>query len=243
MEIIKLTTTESTNSYLKALLKDTTPKNFTTIVTEKQTKGRGQQESDWLSEPNKNLTFSVFISHENLKIIHQKSLNFAISLAIYDVLFTKNISKIAIKWPNDIVSANRKICGILLENTFKGDHIKNSVIGIGLNVNQENFPKTLTNVTSLKLETLIEYDLDDLLKDLLMEIEKKIHDLATQKFDLLEKKYMTALYKKDTPSMFKSSSNEIFMGMITGISTNGKIQIQLEDESIREFGIKEISFL
>ena len=91
MEIIKLTTTESTNSYLKALLKDTTPKNFTTIVTEKQTKGRGQQESNWLSEPNKNLTFSVFISHENLKIIHQKSLNFAISLAIYDVLCTKNI--------------------------------------------------------------------------------------------------------------------------------------------------------
>ena len=178
-----------------------------------------------------------------LKIIHQKSLNFAISLAIYDVLFTKNISKIAIKWPNDIVSANRKICGILVENTFKGDHIKNSVIGIGLNVNQENFPKTLTNVTSLKLETLIEYDLDDLLKDLLMEIEKKIHDLATQKFDLLEKKYMNALYKKDTPSMFKSSSNKIFMGMITGISTNGKIQIQLEDESMREFGIKEISFL
>ena len=110
-------------------------------------------------------------------------------------------------------------------------------------MNQENFPKSLTKVTSLKLETLIEYDLDDLLKDLLMEIEKKIHDLATQKFDLLEKKYMTALYKKDTPSMFKSSSNEIFMGMITGISTNGKIQIQLEDESIREFGIKEISYL
>lgn len=243
MEIIKLTTAESTNSFLKALLKDTTPKNFTTVVAKKQTKGRGQQESNWLSEPNKNLTFSVFISHKNLKIIHQKNLNFAISLAIYDVLFTKNISKIAIKWPNDILSANKKICGILIENIFKGDHIKNSVVGIGLNVNQENFPKTLKNVTSLKLETLIEYDLDDLLKDLLMEIEKKIHELATQKFELLEKKYMTVLYRKETPSMFKNSSNEIFMGMITGISTNGRIQIQLEDESIREFGIKEISFL
>ena len=109
----------------------------------------------------------------HLKIIHQKSLNFAISLAIYDVLLTKNLSKIAIKWPNDIVSGNNKVCGILIENTFKGDRIKNSIIGIGLNVNQEKFPKTLKNITSLKLETSIEFDLDELLKDLLLEIKNK----------------------------------------------------------------------
>lgn len=243
MEIIKLTTTESTNSYLKNLLKESTPKNFTTIVTKKQTKGRGQQESNWLSEPNKNLTFSVFVSHKNLKIIHQKSLNFAISLAIYDVLFTKNLSKIAIKWPNDIVSGNNKVCGILIENTFKGDRIKNSIIGIGLNVNQEKFPKTLKNITSLKLETSIEFDLDELLKDLLLEIKNKLNLLATQKLALLEKKYTAVLYKKNIPSMFKNSSGEFFLGMIIGISENGKIQIQLANDSVKEFGIKEISLL
>lgn len=243
MEIIKLTTTESTNSFLKNLVKNATPNNFTTIVAQKQTRGKGQQESNWFSEPNKNLTFSVFLSHENLKITHQKSLNFAISLAVYDVLFSKKISGISIKWPNDILFVDKKICGILIENTLSGGNIKNSIVGIGLNVNQEKFPKSLTKVTSLKLETLIEYDLDMLLTEVIVELQKKLQLLETQKYMFLEKRYLEVLYKKGTPSMFKNNRDEVFRGTIHGVSKNGKIEIQLDDNSIKEFGIKEVSFL
>ncbi|WP_341221801.1 biotin--[acetyl-CoA-carboxylase] ligase [Polaribacter atrinae] len=243
MKTIKLSATDSTNSFLKDLSQNSTLENFTTVVTQNQTKGRGQQQNKWVSDPYKNLTFSVFISFQDLKVIQKKYLNFAISLAIYNVLFTKNLPKPSIKWPNDILSANKKICGILIENTFSGDRIKNSYVGIGLNVNQETFPEYLNNATSLKLETGIAYDLDILLPTVLEEIKKNIKLLTSKKFALLEEKYLDVLYKKNIPTMFKNSKDEIFMGIISGISDFGKLQVQLEDDTIKEFGLKEISFL
>lgn len=243
MEIIKLNATHSTNSFLKSLLQNSTPRNFTVVVTTNQTKGRGQLEKNWNSEPHKNLTFSVFISFKNLKIIHQKYLNFAISQSIHNVLLSKNLLKTHIKWPNDILSANKKICGILIENTFFGENIKNAIVGIGLNVNQEKFPESINNATSLKLETSIEFDLEKLLKEILIELEEKINLLELKKFKLLEENYLNVLYKKDIPSMFKNNNGDVFMGIISGISNDGKLQIKLEDNSTEEYGIKEVSFL
>ena len=243
MKIIKLNATDSTNSFLKNLLQNATLKNFTIIVTDKQTKGRGQLDSKWVSEPHKNLTFSVFIEFDSLKINQKKYLNFAISLAIYDVLFSKNLLKTSIKWPNDILSANKKICGILIENTFYGDRIKNTIVGIGLNVNQDVFPNFLTNVTSLKLETGLEFNLDILLKEIVLRIKQRIKLLLSKDFDLLEENYLAVLHKKNIPTMFKTHKDEIFIGIISGISKNGNLQIRLEDDSVKEFGIKEVSFL
>jgi len=243
LKIIKLDTVVSTNSFLKFLSVSAALENFTVVVTQKQTKGRGQQKNKWLSEPYKNLTFSVFTSLKDVKIIHKKYLNFAISLAIYRVLFDKNIPKISIKWPNDLMVANKKICGILIENTFFGDQIKSTIVGIGLNVNQEKFPNSLRNVTSLKLATLKETDLNLLLHEILAELKTNIKLLESKDFHLLEKQYLNVLYKKNIPTMFKTSKDEIFMGIISGISDQGNLQIQLEDDSVKEFGIKEVSML
>ncbi len=243
MKIIKLDTVVSTNSFLKDLSVSAALENFTVVVTQKQTKGRGQQKNEWLSEPHKNLTFSVFTSLKDVKIIHKKYLNFAISLAIYRVLFDKNTPKISIKWPNDLMAANKKICGILIENTFFGDQIKSTIIGIGLNVNQEKFPVSLRNVTSLKLATLKETDLNVLLHEILAELQSNLKLLESKDFHLLEEQYLNVLYKKNIPTMFKTSKDEIFMGIISGISDQGNLQIQLEDDSIKEFGIKEVSML
>ena len=243
MKIIKLDTVVSTNSFLKDLSVSAALENFTVVVTQKQTKGRGQQKNKWLSEPYKNLTFSVFTSLKDVKIIHKKYLNFAISLAIYRVLFDKNIPKISIKWPNDLMVANKKICGILIENTFFGDQIKSTIVGIGLNVNQEKFPNSLRNVTSLKLATLKETDLNLLLHEILAELKTNVKLLESKDFHLLEKQYLNVLYKKNIPTMFKTSKDEIFMGIISGISDQGNLQIQLEDDSVKEFGIKEVSML
>lgn len=217
--------------------------NLTVVVTKKQTKGRGQQKKEWISEPYKNLTFSLFVSLKDVKIIHKKYLNFAISLAVYNVLFDKKTPKLSIKWPNDILSVNKKICGILIENTFFGDQIKSTIVGIGLNVNQEIFSNTLSNVTSLKLATLKETDLDVLLNEILVQLKTKIKVLESKNFHLLEKQYLDVLYKKNIPTMFKNSKDEIFMGIISGISDQGNLQIQLEDDSVKEFGIKEVSIL
>lgn len=243
MKIIKLNAIDSTNSFLKDLAKNTALENYTVVVTDNQTNGRGQQESAWQSKPFKSLTFSVFIGFKNLEIQQKKYLNFAISLAIFDVLSDENLSKLTIKWPNDILSANKKICGILIENTFIGNKIKNSVVGIGLNVNEIDFSNTLKKVTSLKKETHKDYNLDELLVKIVTKIEEKITLLNSEKFNKLEETYLKHLFKKNTTTMFKNSNGNLFMGIIVGISNNGKLQVQLENDVIKEFGIKEISFV
>ena len=243
MKIIKLNATDSTNSFLKELAQTSALENYTIVTTENQVAGRGQQQNSWHSKPNKNLTMSVFIVFENLFIKHQKYLNFAVSLAIYKTLLAYNIPNLSIKWPNDILSANKKLCGILIENVIKRLKIQSSIIGIGLNVNQETFPNHLPYAISIKNCIQKEIDLDILLEEIVSKLKEKMELLHTHQFDMLEQQYMDVLYKINTPTMFKDADNVLFMGMIKNISSDGKLQVELEDSSIKEFGIKEISFV
>ena len=217
-------------------------KNYTIVTTDNQVSGRGQQQNSWHSKPNKNLTSSVFITFDNLLIKHQKYLNFAVSLAIYETLLKYSIPNLSIKWPNDILSANKKLCGILIENVIKNIKIKYSIIGIGLNVNQEKFPNHLPNAISIKNCIQKEIDIGILLEEIIIKLKEKIEILNTHQFHILEKEYMNVLYKKNIPSMFKNADNTMFMGIIKNISFDGKLQVELEDSSIKEFGIKEIYF-
>ena len=217
--------------------------NYTVVVTENQIKGRGQQGSTWSSESGKNLVFSVFIAFKSLSISDKKYLNYAVSLGVFEVLKQENIPRISIKWPNDILSAKKKIGGILIENSLKGAKIASSVIGIGLNVNQTSFSSSLENAGSLKLSSNRTFDLDELLKELLVSLKSKLLLLNSKAFESLETSYLNVLYKKNIPAMFKDSSDVLFMGIIRSISKEGKLQVELEDESLKEFGIKEISFL
>ncbi|WP_435415786.1 biotin--[acetyl-CoA-carboxylase] ligase [Polaribacter aestuariivivens] len=242
MKIIKLSAIDSTNSFLKDLAQDSCLENFTIVTTESQLKGRGQQSSVWLSEPSKNLTFSVFVSFKNFEISNKKYLTFAISLAVYEAIIEEIKHDVYIKWPNDILSGNKKLCGILVENSIQKTKIKHSVIGIGLNVNQTNFSEAIDKVTSLKLITQKEYDLDVFLNSIILKLKSRIQELENQALKKLEDDYLSVLYKKNTPTMFKNSSGVLFMGIIRGISKDGLLQIELEDETIKEFGIKEVSF-
>lgn len=242
MKIIKLDAIESTNSFLKELAQNSVLDDYTTVVTKKQTLGRGQMNSSWSSEPNKNLTFSLFTRFKSLTIEHQPYLNFAVSLAIFEVLQTLSVPKLSIKWPNDIMSGNKKICGILIETTFAQHRIKNTVIGIGLNVNQQEFPKYIPKAASLKMILDQEFDLDEILQNLVEKIRIKIGDLEHQKFELVHQNYLDHLYKKEVPMAFKDERNQLFfMGMIKTVSPSGRLRVQLEDDSIVEFGLKEIS--
>lgn len=242
MKIIKPNAIDSTNNFIKELSKNSFLENYTVVLTQNQTNGRGQQENLWFSEPFKNLTFSVFLRDLGLEITNQKYLNFAISLAVFEVLKSQKIPNLSIKWPNDILSGNKKICGILIENTIRKKLISISIIGIGLNVNQEIFEETLKKVTSLKNITNIEFNLDDLFFEIVTKIKENIKLLSTKKFDILEQSYCAFLFKINTKSMFKKPNQEFFMGIIRGISSSGNILIELEDETIKEFGVKEISF-
>jgi BirA family biotin operon repressor/biotin-[acetyl-CoA-carboxylase] ligase len=243
LKIIKLSAIDSTNSFLKEMASSSTVENFTVVVTENQIKGRGQQGSTWESEVGKNLIFSVFVVFDALNVLDKKYLSYAVSLAVFEVLQQENIPRIAIKWPNDILSANKKIGGILIENSLKGSKISSSVIGIGLNVNQTRFSSTLEKASSLKLTSNRTFNLEQLLEDMVVSLQSKIALLNTKDFSSLESSYLRVLYKKNTPTMFKDRKGTLFMGIIRGISMDGKLQVELEDEMLREFGIKEISLL
>jgi BirA family biotin operon repressor/biotin-[acetyl-CoA-carboxylase] ligase len=243
LKIIKLSAIDSTNSFLKELVASSAVENFTVVATDSQSKGRGQQGSSWVSESFKNLIFSVFVTFKDFSIIDKKYLNFAVSLAVFDALKEENIPAVSIKWPNDILSGNKKICGVLIENSLKGSEISSAIIGIGLNVNQTSFPLSLNKASSLKLLTARDFQLAPLLECIVLKLKAKVALLNAKEFQTLEVDYLNVLHKKNIPTMFKNSQDALFMGIICGISQEGKLQIALEDESIQEFGIKEVSFL
>ena len=243
MRIIKINATNSTNSFLKELAQSSSIDELTVAVASNQTSGRGQMNNSWVSEPYKNLTFSLFTHLKKNEVKNQVYLNFAVSLAIYDTLLEYDVPKLNIKWPNDIMSDKKKICGILIENTFSHSRIKNTIIGIGLNVNQEKFHESLINASSLKIILKKNIDLELLMNKIIENIKLKISSIESEKFNLIHNKYHQVLYKKDIPTTFINlKTNQLFMGMINGVSNSGNLQIQLENDRIIEFGLKEISF-
>lgn len=243
MKIIKLDAIDSTNSFLKNMAVKTAVGDFTVVVARRQTSGRGQMDAYWEAEAGKALTFSVFCKFSDLNIADYKYLNYCVSLSVYEAIKCLKIPRLAIKWPNDIMSVNKKIVGILIENTLNLNKITSSVIGIGINVNQDNFSDELPNASSLKMILKKETDLDFLMNSFLEILKEKIKVLKTKEYSLLESEYLSVLYKKNVPSMFKNNQNILFMGKIIGISDNGNIQIELDNETVKDFGLKEISFV
>lgn len=222
---------------------ETTVENFTTVLTHQQTKGRGQQHTSWHSKPFKNLTFSTLIHHKALQIDAQASLNYAVALAVIKTLKKLQVPKLSIKWPNDILTANKKLCGILIENNIQNTNITYSIVGIGLNVNQETFPKELTHATSIKNSLGTSLVLDDVLADLLQNIKAYSDLMESDKRETLKESYEQQLFRKGIPTAFQNQQNIKFMGSIQGVNSDGLLEVLLEDDSIHTFGLKELKML
>lgn len=241
MHIIKLNATNSTNDYLKDILRNQFLENFTIVVSNKQEKGRGQHGASWQSEDGKNLTFSILIKDLIQNASELFTLNIAIALGVFEAINQLTRTKTAVKWPNDIMADSKKVAGILIENSIQQNGEIYSIVGIGLNVNQLIFDD-LPKVTSLQLLENKTFNLDEVLFLLLEHIKHNI-SLIVSKPHLLWEKYSTNLFKKEIPSTFEDIHQQKFMGIIKGVSKNGLLQVQLEDELTKEFTIKEIKML
>ena len=240
MKIIKLDAIDSTNSFLKELAQKSILDDYTIVVTKAQLAGKGQMGEKWASETGKNLTFSIFKKFSTSKIKDQNYLNYAVCIALHEVFNGLKLPKLSIKWPNDILSANKKVCGVLIENSFQKRYIKQTIIGIGVNVNQTQFTPELAGATSIINCINKEVDLDLLLEKITHSLEKYLSLFEKESFDILKNLYHDSLYKKDIPTAFVDHENNLFMGMIKGVSEHGKLQVQLENDTTVEFGIKEI---
>ncbi|SDI19886.1 BirA family transcriptional regulator, biotin operon repressor / biotin-[acetyl-CoA-carboxylase] ligase [Flavobacterium omnivorum] len=241
MKVIKLDAIDSTNAFLKGLSSKQDLENFTVVTAECQTKGKGQMGAVWASEASKNLIMSILVKDFLSDICQIFNLNIAVSLAVIEVLETMKIPDLSIKWPNDIMSYNKKIGGILIENSIKSDGTIISVVGLGLNVNQTNF-ENLPKASSLAVISGATFDLEELLMLIGNGIEQKIA-LWKQFPATLWDSYINNLYKKGVPMAFSAQNGTNFMGIIQGVSEIGKLQIMLEDDSVVAFDIKEIQML
>ena len=242
MQIIKLNATDSTNLYLKDLMNIKSLGDYTIVVADKQTLGRGQMGTKWESKPFNNLTFSVLKKNDLEKVTNPFILNICVSLAVYTLLSKLHLPDLKVKWPNDILSGNFKICGILIENIFSGNRMLASVIGIGLNVNQTTF-NNLPNVSSLKLLTGKTFNLDQLLAEFQSVLKQTFLELDEKGVVEMQKKYENVLFRKDKPSTFKDNEGNLFMGFIKGVSNEGRLVVTLEDDIKKEFDLKAISLL
>jgi len=241
MKLIKLDAIDSTNDFLKALSSQDQLENFTVVTAENQTKGKGQMGGKWESEAGKNLIMSVLVKDFLFNNEQVFNLSIVVSLAVTEVLKSLNIPDICIKWPNDILSYNKKLAGILIENTIKSDGRIVSVVGIGMNVNQTNYTD-LPNASSLAVISGKSFDKDELVILIVERIKGKIQLWQTSASDFW-KDYFNSLFKKGVPMPFKNLNDQNFMGIIQGVSPIGKLQVLLEDDSVVEFDIKEVKML
>lgn len=242
MTIRKISATTSTNSHLKGLLKtEVLPDGFVLFVDE-QTAGRGQMGSSWQSQKRKSLTFSVFKQLNGFEIENQFYLSKVVSLAVCETLKYFQIPEIKIKWPNDILSANKKLCGILIENIVQQHTIKGCIIGVGINVNEGGFAD-LPNATSMKFQTGNFFNLDEVLSRFLEILNQKWQLIKTEQFAEIDKLYLKELYRLNKISVFENARQERFNGKIKGVSREGKLLVQTENDEVSTFDLKEIKLL
>ncbi len=241
MNILRLPQTKSTNSYAVSLLSQQRPPEGYVVITDNQTQGKGLETNSWESEVGKNLTFSIIL-YPDFAAEQQFTLNKAISLGIYDFLQNKiGKVKVSVKWPNDIYLDDKKVCGILIQNSLIGNRFDYTIVGIGLNVNQSIFLSDAPNPVSMKMITGIDYNIEELLEKLLKAILLRYSQVKT-----LPKKigqdYQNALYRFMEWHYFEVKKNRIF-GRIRGTNEYGQLLIETENKPVLICDLKEIKFL
>jgi len=239
--IVALQQVDSTNNYLKNKLAKSAPvPEGTVIMAEEQFAGRGQHENNWVTEPGRNLTFSVLLCPVFLDPRQQFKLNIAVSLAIRDALEPILGDKLKIKWPNDIYFGDAKLGGILIENIVRGSLWKYSVAGIGINVNQTSFPANLKAVTSLKDVLTTDYDKYELLNNICRQLSLRYEELKNGAVQHMAE-YQASLFRFNEDHLFEIEGI-VRSGRIVDVVDDGRIRIETEGQA-HLYAFREISFV
>lgn len=212
----------STNDFLTQLSRKNNLVEGSYVLTDYQLSGRGQRNNNWESERGKNLLFSLILKPD-IPLSDQFKLHIIISLAIKETLTKLDLKDVKVKWPNDIYINDKKISGILIESQIFNKKIKQVVIGIGLNINQNNFDDL--NATSILKETGNESDIKYVRNLLNTAIEKRYLDI-NKNIEELKLEYIANLYKLNTDQNFANNTN-VFIGRIVDVDNDGRIIIKV----------------
>ena len=245
-QFLYLTTCHSTNDLAKTLNTRGLCKNGMVIFTENQTHGRGQQGTLWLSEPGQNLTFSIVLRLNQLPLASQFLFNKALSihlLGFFRTYFSNSQDVFHIKWPNDVYLNGKKIAGMLLENSLSGSHITSSIVGIGLNVNQQVFEFPTASSLSIIMDRSIDrYDLlHSLLKYLDENLPLNFESLSMPEIQTIHNVYEATLWGLHEQRWFQAAADP-FIATLKGVDEQGLLILET-NQGIERFEIKSIQFL
>ena len=233
-KIIHLEETDSTNQWLANHRSD----DALAVVAEYQTAGKGCGENRWESERGKNLTFSLLIHPEEIPASRQFLISEAVSVALCDTLsaYLTQEDRLSIKWPNDIYHGDRKLCGMLIENRLQGSTIIDSIIGIGINVNQETFLSDAPNAVSLRQILGREMDREALLNDFLKQLGRAFESEITPLM------YRKLLYRQDGYYAYEDAKGP-FKAKLLNVLLDGRLVLLDEQGTARMYAFKEVTFI
>lgn len=232
----------STNDLLKQLVANSKPlPEGTVIMAEYQTAGKGQRQNGWHSEAEKNLTFSLLLYPRFLLPQNAFNLVMAVGLGVIKPLREILGDEVRLKWPNDIYYRQKKLGGILIENSVTGNFIKSAVVGIGININQESFPAHLPNPVSVQQILQKNYAIKEVLLQICASIEIYYLKLKAGKSKEIKQEYLNNLYGFGQELKFQTKDG-IFKGEICTVNPSGLLGVKKENETIF-FDLKQIKFI
>lgn len=237
VKLIRLEEVDSTNNYLRNYV-PAEGEETTLCIAEFQHAGRGCGTNSWESERGKNLLFSLLIHPQEIAARDQFHISMSIALAVCDALTSFGIGDIRVKWPNDVYWRDKKICGILIENRLAGSFIRDSIIGIGLNVNQQQFLSDAPNPVSMR--QILGYDVDR------EQVLRRIVDafkFSPCMIDFTAMRYNAMLYRKGGGLFTFIDAEGEFQAEIMGVDNDGHLKLKRADGRLKQYAFKEVQFV
>lgn len=231
---------DSTQDFAQQLLAEGLPEEGTLVMASHQTRGKGLLTNRWESEPGQNLLLSIILYPTFLPLKQSFLFSQAIGLGVRDWV-GQHIPDARVKWPNDVYAGDKKLAGVLVQNSLSGAKIQNTVVGIGLNLNQTRFPEHLPNPTSLKGETGVDFDPDHALNGLCQSLEYWYLRLKNGEWGEIQNEYLRHLYGLGEWRTFGRRDGSTFRGRIMGVEENGYLSVDLGERK-ESFEVKEILF-
>lgn len=242
--LIKLKQVDSTNNYATAHMTINNWDEGTVVIADEQMQGRGQMNNVWESEPGSNILMSIVLYPVFLPVQYQFLLSKIVTIGLLEVLSEK-VDDVKIKWPNDLYIGEKKVAGILIENSIMGHTLSSSVIGVGLNVNQLEFASNAPNPVSLRNILGNKIRLEEIRSALFSAIDfwyKKLKTGEIKDIQEIDATFEKHLYRKNISALYKDNTG-IYSGVIKGVNEIGQLLIQPESGELRHYHFKEVEFL
>lgn len=240
-KLVKLPEVDSTNNYARGLAVFKSAEEGTAVLAYSQLSGRGQGESSWESEPGKNLTVSYILYPDFLNPGFQFYISMIASLSAIE-FFGNYTPDVKIKWPNDIYTGNKKIGGILIENSFLGNEFEFTIIGFGLNINQEVFLSGAPNPVSLLQLTGKIRNIETCFRKLSVSLDYWYLQLKKGKLDLIDLEYSKNLFRSGIWADYLAGGR-LFKGKIVEVDETGNLIIQDENGFFHAYKFKEVEYI